>query len=415
MLYVKEKIKRGKQNYFYFLAVIGFLFSITSCSSPQEERYVVVLSLDGFRYDYPELAKTPTLDSIARVGVRSTFRPSFPSNTFPNHYSMATGLHPDHHGIVNNSFYDPALGIYMSRDKEAIANPDFYEGEPIWNTAEKQGIRTATYYWIGSETPVQGLQPSICKPFDDTTPFVDRADSVIAWLQLPKEIRPHLIMWYIEEPDAIGHTSSPDSEEVISVVEKLDEVVNYFFAKARQLDIFDKIDFIVLSDHGMATVQPERIINLQEFLPRDSFEHVFEGVPALLYPKKGFEDSAYHTLSQIPDITVWKKDEVPAIYIYGTHPRIGDLIVLPSIGGYVQFRPTLALWTGGTHGYDNFTPEMQAIFYATGPSFKKGVELPPMANVNLYLIIARLLGIQPVQTDGNQQEIESLFSSSLKK
>lgn len=173
--------------------------SIAGCTAhSKKERYVVVLSMDGFRSDYPSHAHTPTLDSLACVGVKAAFRPSFPSVTFPNHYSMATGLHPDHHGLVNNFFYAPDLdSVYVMGNP----NPAFFGGEPIWNTAEKQGVRTASFYWVGSEYPIQGCRPSIWKPFDKNVPFSDRADSVIAWLQLPEEVRPHLIMWYMEEPD----------------------------------------------------------------------------------------------------------------------------------------------------------------------------------------------------------------------
>ncbi len=372
----------------------------------EDERYVVVLSMDGFRSDYPEKAYTPTLDSLAKVGVRAAFRPSFPSLTFPNHYSMATGLHPDHHGLISNTFYATDLdSVY----RQADPTPAFYGGEPIWNTAEKQGIRSATFFWIGSEYKIQGRQPSIWKAYDSSIPNINRADSVIAWLQLPEEQRPHLIMWYMEEPDAIGHTCTPDSSATIEKVEELDRVLNHFFTEARQLDIFDKIDFLVLSDHGMATCEAEREVNLNDYLPRDSFEHIFEGVPTLLYPKEGYTETAYQVLKQIPDITVWKKEEIPAKYIYGSHPRVSDLVVLPDMGVNVCFRDEPYLFGGGMHGFDNFSPEMEAIFYAAGPSFKQHVSLPVMANVNLYLIISRLLQIEPAPNDGSDVEIEALF------
>lgn len=393
-----------------FVACLFVLSSIvtTGCSSRQKsERYVVVLSMDGFRSDYPKRAHTPTLDSLGKAGICSTFRPSYPSVTFPNHYSMATGLHPDHHGLVNNFFYDAELdSVY----KMGNLNPAFYGGEPIWNTAEKQGIRTASYYWVGTEIPVQGMQPSIWKAFDKSVSFADRADSVVSWLKLPEEVRPHLIMWYMEEPDAIGHSYTPDSSATLNKVEELDAVLNHFFTEARKLDIFDKIDFIVLSDHGMATYYPEKYVNLNDYLPRDSFDYVFDGVPTLLYPKKSYTDSAYAILKTVPHITVWKKEEIPAKYVYGSNPRIGDLVVSPQIGTYVQFREKSAPRYGGAHGYDNFTPEMEAIFYAAGPSFKKNAEVPIMANVNLYLIIARLLGLQPAPNDGDSAVVNQLIN-----
>lgn len=214
----------------------------------------------------------------------------------------------------------------------------------------------------------------------------------------------------MEEPDAIGHYCTPDSSATLDKVEELDIVLNHFFTEARKLDIFDKIDFVVLSDHGMATYYPENYVNLIDYLPLDSFDYVFDGVPTLLYPKKTYLDSAYAILKEVPHITVWKKDEIPSEYIYGSNPRIGDLVVLPDVGSYVHFRKKkVTPFKGATHGYDNFAPEMEAIFYAAGPSFKKHVEVPAMANVNLYLLITRLLGIQPAPNDGDSAVVEQLL------
>lgn len=394
------------RNIFCLLSLIIGLLCSCSSHKIQDEHYVVVLSMDGFRSDYPKMAKTPTLDSLGNAGILSAFRPCYPSVTFPNHYSMATGLHPDHHGLVNNSFYDAEIdSVYTMKSKD----PQFYGGEPIWSTAEKQGVKTAAFYWVGSEVALPCGQPSIWKPFDSSVPYKNRADSVISWLKLPKEKRPHLIMWYIEEPDHTGHLCTPDSSATMKKVEELDEVLDYFFTKARKLDIFDKIDFIVLSDHGMATYYPEKSVNLDDYLPRDSFEYVFDGVPTLLYPKKGYTDKAYEILKTVPNITVWKKGEIPDKYVYGKNARVPELVVSPNIGTYVVFRKNPRGYVGGAHGYDNFTPEMEAIFYAAGPSFKKGYNAPVMANVNLYLLICKLLGIEPSANDGEEAVVNSLL------
>lgn len=397
-------------NYFK-IAIIAAGVLLAGCTSGGDAgEYVVVLSLDGFRSDYVRQANTPTLDSLARVGVKSTFRPCFPSVTFPNHYSMATGLHPDHHGLVNNFFYAGDLDkIYRIGDNKAVTNPDFYGGEPIWNTAEKQGVRSAVFFWVGSEAPVQGMHPSIWKKYDKSVAFKDRADSVITWLGRPAKERPKLIMWYIEEPDGIGHHATPDSSATYDMVERLDSVLNYFFTKARGLKDFKKIDFIVLSDHGMATYYPDKYVNLNDYLPRDSFDYVFDGVPTLLYPKKTYTDSALAILRNVPHIKAFKREEVPARFVYGKNPRVGDIVVIPDIGTYVHFRPKSYPYRGATHGYDNYAPEMEAIFYAAGPSFKKNAELPTMANVNLYLIISELLHLTPAPNDGDIEVVKKLF------
>lgn len=401
--------------YFRPVALIVLVLMGYACTpkqtGPYPDRYVVVLSMDGFRSDYPGKARTPTLDSLAGVGVRADFRPCFPSVTFPNHYAMASGLHPDHSGLVNNSFYAGDLDkVYTIKDREAVANPGFYGGEPIWNTAQKQGVRAASFFWVGSETAVNGMQPSIWKPFDDRIPFRSRADSVLSWLQLPESIRPHLILWYLEEPDATGHSATPDSPATLAMVEKLDSLLGYFFARARQLDIFHRIDFIVLSDHGMATYYPENLVNLDDYLPRDSFDFVFDGVPTLLYTRDSYRETAYRILQNVPRVKVYKKEELPERLVYGSHPRVSNLVVIPGIGTDIRFRKDALPRLGGAHGYDNEAEEMQAIFYAAGPSFKENVRIEePVPNVNLYLLIATLLHLEPAPNDGDQALVNQLL------
>ena len=391
--------------------ISSILFVFASCAVQSEsDRYVVVLSMDGFRSEYLLRANTPTLDSLARAGVKSSFRPSFPSVTFPNHYSMATGLHPDHHGLINNFFYAPDLDlIYRIGDNEAVTNPDFYGGEPIWNTAEKQGVKSASFYWVGSEALIQGMQPSINKKYDKSVPFMDRADTVLAWLDLPAEVRPHLIMWYMEEPDGIGHSDTPDSSSVINMIESQDRILSHFFAEARKLEHFNRIDFIIVSYHGMATYTPDNYVNLNDYLPRDSFDYIFDGVPTILYPTKTFVDRAMSILNEVPRIKAYTKGNMPPQYVYGTNPRIGEIVVVPDVGTYVQFRSESRPRLGGAHGYDNFAPEMEGIFFAAGPSFRQNAELPAMANVNLYLLIARLLHLDPAPTDGDDAVVNRLL------
>lgn len=370
------------------------------------ERYVVVLSMDGFRSDYNNKASTPTFDSIAQVGVKSGFRPCFPSSTFPNHYSMATGLYPDHHGLVANKFYDASLDkVYCKGDPD----PRFFGGEPIWNTARNQGVKSAVYFWVGSEYPINSQQPNIWKPYDKQTLFTSRADSVISWLSLPEPERPRLVMWYVEEPDGISHKATPDSPQTLRKVEQLDSMLSRFLSKARELDIYADIDFIVVSDHGMATYTPERSVNLNDYLPIDSFKYVFAGVPTLLYPNSGYTEKAYSILKTVPHVDVWRKDEIPAKFHYGTNHRVPDLLVVPNIGTKIYFSEHPSIDAGGDHGYDNYTLQMEGIFYAFGPSFKEGYQVEVMENINLYLILSRILGLKPAPGDGDPVIINQLF------
>lgn len=400
-----------KRTLILLLFCCWYLLILAGCrvvhpDEPVVPRTVVVLSLDGFRSDYAGRAFTPTLDSIAAAGVTAGFRPAFPSQTFANHYSMATGLYPDHHGLVNNAFYDADLDrVYRKGDPQ----PALFGGEPIWNTAKKQGLRSAVFHWIGSEYPVQGLQPDIWKPYDKSVSFAARADTIISWLQQPDSIKPQLIMWYFEEPDFAGHRFSPDSEAVIAEVEQLDRELGRFFEQVRQLPDSEAIDFVIVSDHGMATVEAADCIQLEDYIPADSFSYIFDGVPTLLYPLPSFADSAYRLLQQIPRTQVFRKEEMPDRFRYGTNPRIGDLILLPETGTNIYYQSAPKSERGGMHGYDNFAPEMEGIFYAAGPSFASGKTQPVLDNVNLYLILSRLLGLTPAPNDGDETAISGLF------
>lgn len=380
---------------------------------PKEERYVVVLSLDGFRDDYQTKAHTPNLDQMDKDGLSGSFRPCYPSLTFPNHYSMATGLHPDHHGIVANEFWDERGKHYRLSDRSAVEDPVFYYGEPLWNTAKRQGLRTASFYWVGSETAINGSQPDRWKKFDSKVPYVDRADTVLSWLSLPKAERPHLIMWYLEEPDHTGHTYSPDAPETAKMIEEVDSVVGYFRKGLAKLPHSSKVDFILVSDHGMARFDKSRIINFSDYLPLDSFEHVSTGPLTHLYPKPGYTDKAIEILKTIEGIKVYRKGELPKRFYYGTSPRIGEIVVVPEVGITTFFRPngvdkTKVLAAG--HGFDNQYPEMLALFKAVGPHFSAGnIAVDPVPNITLYPLVCRLLGIKPAKHDANEALAKSLM------
>ena len=381
---------------------------------PNYDRYVVILSLDGFRADYQSKANTPTLDKMDAEGLSGCFRPSYPSLTFPNHYAMATGLYPNNHGLVGNEFWDERGAHYRLGDRKAVADPAFYNGEPLWNVARRHGMKSASFFWVGSETAIGGFQPDRWKKFDDKVPYTDRADSVLSWLQLPKEERPHLIMWYIEEPDHTGHHESPESPKTLRMVERMDSVVGYFRDRLAQLEVHKQVDFILVSDHGMAAFDKSKTVNLADYLPLDSFEHVVTGPFTHLYPKKGYTEIAYKILKKVPHITVYKKADVPARLHFGSSSRIGELVVLADLGTQIFFRPEglPASFLAAGHGFDNKHPEMLAVFKAVGPDFEAGRHIKnPIPNITLYPLVCRILGLQPGQHDADS----SLAYSLLKK
>ena len=382
-------------------------------ATPGGDRYVVVLSLDGFRDDYQTRANTPNLDAIDREGLSGSFRPCYPSLTFPNHYAMATGLHPDHHGIIGNEFWDEQGNRYALGDRKSVENPAFYQGEPLWNTAKRQGVHTASFYWVGSETKINGSQPDRWKKYDSKVPFRDRADSVLTWLNLPATERPHLIMWYLEEPDHTGHTYSPEAAETSRMIERVDSVVGYFREGLKKLPHGKQVDFILVSDHGMARFDKERLINLADYLPIDSFTHVGTGPFTHLYPKAGYTDTALKILRGIKGIKAYKKRELPARLHFGTNPRIGEIVVMPEVGRTVYFRPDGVDTTkvlGAGHGFDNAYPEMYALFKAVGPHFQAGAKLvDPIPNITLYPLVCQILGIKPAPHDASEALAKSLM------
>ena len=398
-----------------------FSWSMFSCAShypdPPKfptEQYVVMLSMDGCRWDYPQIADMPNLDRIARNGVRAaSLVPVFPSKTFPNHYSLATGLYADNHGIVQNSFYDPEMDAYYRiSDRKAVENEAFYQGEPIWVTAEEQGLPTASFFWVGSEAPVHGTQPGIWKQYEHDFPFEARVDSVIAWLQLPKQQRPRLITWYFHEPDGIGHTSGPESEDTRRTLTYLDSLVGDFLDKLEQLPIADQVNVIVTSDHGMASISNERVIILEDLL-EPAWVDTFLGVSPiyLIDAAEGFTDSIHTRFQNEPHLLAWKHGELPDTLHYGTNPRTLDVVAVADLGWTILWdenerRPG---YVGGTHGYEPRHKDMHAIFYATGPAFKRGYVHPSFENINIYPLIAHILNLVPAETDGDLSRVAAML------
>lgn len=389
------------------LALIGFC----GLTAAQEKPYVVMLSMDGFRWDYPQRCGTPNLDKIAVSGVRAeSLQPAFPSKTFANHYTMATGLYPDHHGLVENSFFDPQTGKHYSiNNRKAVEDAFFYGGEPIWVTAEKQGITSASFFWVGSEAPVQGLHPTYWKKYEHEFPFTQRIDTVIHWLSLPEEKRPHLVMWYFDEPDGTSHGEGPLSEATCQVVTYLDSLVGVFMARLETLPHAGDINVIFTSDHGMGPTHSDRCIMLKNYIDYGWFEEMEGYTPNLtLKVREEFRDTAWKALSAIPHVTVWKHGEVPDSLHYGTNPRTLDFIMVADSAW--QFSLTdKVLRTGGAHGYNPYNTDMHAIFYAKGPAFRQNYTHPTFENINLYPLICEILGLEPAPVDGRVENIRGML------
>jgi len=407
-----------KQGGLYLL--VGFLLFLGSCKStdpdPNEtlDEYVIVVSFDGFRWDYAELYDTPNMDDMARQGVKADrMIPSFPTKTFPNHYTLATGLYPDHHGIINNSFYAPDLnGIYRIGDSDMVTNADAYFGEPIWVTAEEQGVKSASYFWVGSEAPIQGSCPSYWKKYNGSVPYLDRVDQVIKWLKLPLSKRPGLIMLYYDEPDHTGHAAGPVDPETGQVIEYLDSILGYLRSEIEALPYGDRVNLILLSDHGMGSISPDKYVNIGAYIQENWTESIVGGNPVYLVdPAEGYQDSIAMTLNELEGVQAWQKEEIPEHLHYGSSPRFPGVVVVADSGWSIGTRDDPTGYSGGAHGYDQNFTQMHTIFYAEGPAFKQEYTLPSFSNVEVYGIIAKILGLEPASTDGNLSNVSEIFTT----
>ena len=380
-----------------------------------------MISFDGFRSDYLDWYNTPNMDEFMKKGVRSEgLIPIFVSKTFPNHYSIATGLYAENHGLIGNNFYDPILkDEYSLSDRSKVEDPRFYEGEPIWVTAEKQGVQTASYFWVGSEAPINNTYPTRWKRYEHEFPFNSRIDSVLSWLSMPREKRPRLCLLYFHEPDHTGHETGPRSNETSIMVNKLDSLFGTLMKKLEKLPIFDNLNIIIVSDHGMTEISSERTINLSNYIDLSKIKQEGSGPYSLLYGMEKIEiKSIVNQLNKSPNINAYAKEDIPERFHFKKHHRIKDILVLADEGWYINNQSISSsseigkqIIKGGTHGYDNQLKSMHALFIAKGPSFKKGIVVPPFENINIYPMLCHILNITPNKNiDGNLKKIIHIFN-----
>lgn len=367
--------------------------------------YVVVVSFDGMRYDLVDRAVTPNFDRVIRNGVRASgLISSYPSKTFPNHYSIATGLYPAHHGIVDNAFYDPEFdAVYRLGDTETVRDARWYGGEPIWVTAEKQGVRAASFFWVGSEAAVAGMYPSDFKYYDHDFPYGARVDTVLHWLSRPVLERPQLVMLYFDEPDGTLHRDGPDAASVIQVVQTLDEHLGLLLDGLEKLPVADSVHVLLVSDHGMAMAPAEQVIYLEDYVDLEGVRVMNNSTQTFLY-FDGDEQrlwSVYEGLrDRVENASVYLREETPTRWHYRDNARIGDLVVAAELGWVIRTRDGRAWSGGGMHGWDPYLRPMQGIFMAMGPRFVRGEAIAAFENVHLYPLLAHLLGLDPAPVDG---------------
>jgi predicted AlkP superfamily pyrophosphatase or phosphodiesterase len=379
-------------------------------AAAQKAHYVVLVSLDGFRWDFAKHDGATHLLALGKQGVWAPegMMPSYPSLTFPNHFSIVTGLYPEHHGLVANNFYDEAKQArFAISDAKAVTDGSWYSGIPLWSLAESQGMRTSCLFWPGSEAEIAGHRPTWYAVFDAKTQASDeveraRIDDAVALLRLPDSERPHFLTIYYSEPDHEGHEFGPDAPETKAAALKMDALIGKLKKALDSTGL--PIDLVVLSDHGMAKVQGGWI-NLDQFADLTGFETA----GALLYGKT--EEDRVRVYNQLKkassQFVVYRRKNMPAGLDYNQNPREGDPVVIATGPYAVRARAPQAGKPDhapelGMHGFDpNKLPEMKAIFFAAGPDIVPGRTVAPFENVNLYPWLAHMLGLQAPKTDGS--------------
>ena len=403
-----------------FALVLGCAGGRTSApaSGAAADRVVVLVALDGFHPSYLERPASRHLRELARDGVRARWLvPVFPTLTFPNLYSIATGLYPEHHGIVSNTIKDTVLGKFTLRDTSAVRDPRWWGGEPIWVTAVRQGKRAATFFWPGSEARIGGVRPTYYKLYNPAVPNADRVRQVLEWLSLPTDKAPALVTLYLGDVDQAGHEFGPDSPETDSAIARVDSAVGALMSGLEGRALEGRVNLVVVSDHGMAELEPGQLIYLDDYVDTATVDIVDLGPVVSLSPRPGAGEELYRRLSRAhPHLTIYRKEDLPQTYHYQAHNRIPQIIGVADEGWMVTTRGRVASrgrqrLPRGHHGYPPEISSMRALFLARGPAFRKGVVVEPFQNIHVYALLADLVGLRPAPNNGSLDSVKTVLAN----
>jgi len=382
---------------------------------PAQEKkpYLIMISIDGFRWDLADKYNARFLKKMRSCGVEAkSMRPSYPSLTFPNHYAIITGLYPAHHGLVDNYFYDPKKqATYKVSNINAVRDSSWYGGEPLWVLAEKAGMLTASFYWVGSEAAIDGVRPTYYYKYNEKIPIDRRISAVKSWLELPEAKRPHLITFYFPEVDHMEHLHGVDAPETAAAVKFVDQSIEKLYDSCKLTGL--PINFIVLSDHGFANLDTTKYLSAPVL---DTSHYLIRGGSALTHiyardevGQRGLSKLYKQLKLNATHYKVYKASKTPRFWHYRTkddpNGRIGDIILVPYPPYSFYFGGRKGL---GAHGFDNRLQDMQATFYCWGPAFKQHQQIKSFPNVAIYPMVARLLGIEIPKTHKIDGKIKTL-------
>ncbi len=401
------------RKYYFFLAVL-FASCVTKPSNQNPQ--LLLISFDGFRADYLSKTDTPNFDRLIEDGVTAEgLIPIFPTKTFPNHYAIVTGLYPENNGLVGNNMYDPEMDArYTMSDRSAVENPDWYLGEPIWNTVEKAGKKAGSMFWVGSEAPIQNMRPTHWKTYDGRMPDEDRIDTVLTWMTRDKDPVDFGTV-YFSFVDSRGHRYGPDSDEVVKAIQKADSLVGYLIDELTKLDPESKINIMIVSDHGMSEVSTGRKIVLDEYIDPGDI-NIISYSPALMFNAvNDNEEELYNALKSSENhYKVYRKSDIPDRYHLKNSHRVPEFLMVAEDGYTIN---TLEYFerrgqdypNGGAHGFDNNNKKMDGLFIAHGPAFNNGIKMERFENIHLYGVMAKILKIKPAPNDGNPESVKKML------
>ncbi|MFB9052305.1 ectonucleotide pyrophosphatase/phosphodiesterase [Formosa undariae] len=422
-------LSKNKISTLFFIALLPFLFTscktgetlkdstITTNSKKSEKAsYVILVSLDGFRWDYVEKYKPKHLSNFIKNGVQAeSLIPSYPSKTFPNHYTIATGMYPENHGLIGNAFYSYKKDVtYAIRNREMVEDGSFYGGTPIWVLADQNNMVSSSYFYVGSEADIQGVHPTYYRKYDGKIKNETRISETLDWLKLPKAERPHILTIYFSDLDDIGHWYSPgNDEELKKAILKLDTNLGALFEGVADTGL--DVNIIIVSDHGMTTVEATHFISIDDVTNTELYTVIDNGSILNIHPKNNVTvDSILNVLKpKENNFKVYRTENTPGFEYSPKNKDWGSIQIIPDFGYY--FSSTLRIESMkanntkavGVHGYDTKYKDMHGIFYANGPAFKTDYTMPSFKNIDIYPLMCELLGLKiPASIDGNLDVIK---------
>lgn len=391
----------------------------TNSKAAQRAPYVILISLDGFRWDYVERFRPPHLSKFIAEGAQAeSLIPCFPSKTFPNHYSIATGMYPEHHGLVDNSFYSPEKdGVYRIRDREKVQDGSWYGGTPLWVLARRSGMVSASFFFVGSEAAVQGVRPNYYFDYDRSIGNRKRVGQALDWLKMPAAKRPHFIAMYFSDMDDTGHRVGPNDDAALrEKLMALDADLGVLFEGVEKSRL--PVNIVIVSDHGMKEIPMSKAIPEESVENDELYRTVSNGAIVHLYLNEGVTPEAALDYLQPKEKhwQVYRTAETPGFEFAMKNPNWGDLQILPELGWYFYAQRSIGVMkaagktVGGQHGMNPEEKDLHGIFYANGPAIKNGMTVPPVKNIHIYPLICKILNLEvPAEVDGELKVLEKVL------